>query len=198
MKQVIKSLLLFSLCVGLISCINKKEKVGTAKKEKVTYEMIEVNLNNATPTVDIDKYTLIQMKDEDRSKDVDQILDLKQKWPLVMQSPSRAGFDTILSENFTFTGEGKLLNREDYIEDRTKMSDWKITYVKYDNLILQFFGKVALLTYRNTVTNENVITKEIEIEHISWADIYVVENSNWKIGSTQVIDFRIEKGSPKR
>ncbi|MBX2955164.1 MAG: nuclear transport factor 2 family protein [Cyclobacteriaceae bacterium] len=190
MKQLTKTLLLFSLCVGLLSCIDKKEKE--------TYAAIEVNLNNATPTVDIDKYTLIQTKDEDRRKDAEQILDLKRKWPLVMQSPSRAGFDTILSQNFTFTGEGKLLNREDYIEDRTKISDWKITYVKYDNLILQFYGEVAVLTYRNAVTNENVTTNEIEIEYISWADIYVVENRNWKIGSTQVVDFRIEKGSQNR
>ena len=194
MKQVAKILLLFSLSAGLFSCVERK--VGTPKKGAVLYNITEVNVNNATPTVDINKYTLVQRQDENRRKDADQILDLKRKWPLVMQSPGRAGFDTLLSQNFTFTGDGQLLNREDYITDRTKPSDWKITHVKYDNLILQFFDDIALLTYRNAVTNKNITTKEIEIEYISWADIYVVENNKWKIGSAQVVDLRIEKGNP--
>lgn len=198
MKQITKTLLLFSLFVGLFSCVNEKGKLGTANNGAVIYDVIEVNVNSTTPTVDVDKYTLIQSQSENRRIDAEQIINLKQKWPLVMQSPSRVGFDTILSQNFTFTGYEQLLNREDYITDRTKISDWKITYVKYDNLTLQFFDNVALLTYKNAVTNENVTTKEIEIEYISWADIYVIENNKWRIGSAHVVDFRMEKKKPNR
>lgn len=198
MKQVINLLLLISLCVGLFSCVDQKEKTGTAKQEILNYSAKEIIENNTTPTVNIEKYTLIQARDENREKDAEEILNLKRRWPLVMQSPSRAGFDSILSKNFIFTGEGHLLNREDYITDRTTVTDWKISYVKYNNLTLQFFGNTALLTYRNEVTNENVTTKEIEIEYISWADIYVMESNKWKIDSAHVVDFRIENACPER
>ena len=86
-----------------------------------------------------------------------------------------------------------MLNREEYIEDRIQPSDWKITHVEYDNLTLQFFGSTAVLTYRNRVTNENIYTKEIEIESISWADIYVKEAGKWKIDAAHTVDFRLEK-----
>jgi hypothetical protein len=121
MKQITKTLLLFSLFVGFFSCVNEKGKLGTANNGPVIYDVIEVNVNSATPTVDVDKYTLIQSQSENRRIDAEQIIDLKQEWPLVMQSPSRVGFDTILSQNFTFSGYEQLLNREDYISDRTKI-----------------------------------------------------------------------------
>lgn len=178
----------FLFLFAVLSCYDKKEKT-----EIEMYKIIEVIEENTTPTVDIKKYTLVGNGNEDRKQDAEQILALKRKWPLVMQSPNRIGFDTILSLNFTFNGDGHLLNREDYITDRTKASDWEITHVKYDNLTLQFFGNTALLTYRNRVTNENINTGEVEIEYISWADIYVLENDKWKIGASHVIDVKVEK-----
>jgi hypothetical protein len=177
-----KSIFQFVLSFAFISCSDKPEKVN--------YQMIEVIDDNSTPTVEIKKYRLIA--NEDRKKDATQIIALKRDWPLVMQSPGRIGFDTLLSQNFTFSGDKQLLNREEYITNRIKPSDWKITHVKYDNLTLQLFGNTALLTYKNEVTNENINTKAIETEYISWADIYVLENGKWKIGASHTIDFRLE------
>ncbi len=187
-----KDLLLFLLIAGFSSCAGKEPKTKTLNDD-IAYRMEVIKMGNPAPTVDIKAYSLIEAQDESRKRDAAQILELKQKWPLVMQMPNRAGFDTILSKHFTFAGDGNLLNREDYIIDRTKPSDWKITFVKYDNLVLQFFGNTALLTYRNQVTNENIHTKEVEIEHISWADIYVMEEGKWKIGATHTVDLRLEK-----
>ncbi|MBN8653847.1 MAG: nuclear transport factor 2 family protein [Cytophagales bacterium] len=183
MKPVITTLL-FSLSVVLLSC---------TQNETTTYSAITIIEKNLTPTVDIANYTLLQAQHEDRQSDAEMILNVKRKWPLVMQAPSSIGFDTLLSKNFTFTDNGKLFNRQDYITDRLAASDWKITLVTYTNLTLQFFNDTALLTYKNQVTNEHVITKEVEIEYISWADIYVQENNTWKIGATHVVDFRMEK-----
>lgn len=109
-----------------------------------------------------------------------------------MQYPTFKDLHTILSKDFTFVDNGHLFNRAAYIEDRIKLSEWKITHVKYDNLSLQFFGELALLTYRNRVKNEHIKTKEIEVEQINWADIYVKENDKWKIKSAHVIDIKIE------
>lgn len=178
--------LLFLSAIVILSCKYKKTKTTNEM-----YQMFEVTEHNNTPTVDIKKYALIQNKD--RKEDAKKILNLKRNWPLVMQSPSKMGFDTLLSANFTFIGDGHLLTREEYITERTKPSDWIITYVKYDNLTLQFFDNRALLTYKNQVTNENIKTKEVEIEYISWADTYVFENNKWKIEAAHTIDFRIEK-----
>lgn len=183
----------FLLSILLFSCIDKNPKVETSREVTSPYKAEVIKEKNATPTVDIKEYTLILPQNENRKEDAEQILDLKRKWPLVMQVPNREGFDTILSRHFTFSGDGKLFNREDYIVDRTQPSDWKITYVKYDNLTLQFFGNTAVLTYRNQVTNENIKTKEVEIEYISWADIYVLEDNKWKIGATHTVDLRVEK-----
>jgi hypothetical protein len=183
MKPVITSLL-FSLSVLLLSC---------TQNETIIYSALTVTEKNLTPTVDIANYTLLQAQHEDRQSDAEMILNVKRKWPLVMQSPSSIGFDTLLSKNFTFTDNGKLFNRQDYITDRLAASDWKITHVTYTNLTLQFFNDTALLTYKNQVTNEHINTKEVETEHISWADIYVLENNTWKIGATHVVDFRMEK-----
>jgi ketosteroid isomerase-like protein len=177
-------LLYLLICAVVFSC----KPTGKSTESKLTV----ISEINATPTVDIDKYSLVLAADEDRKKDAEEILSLKRKWPLVMQSPRFKGLDTLLSKDFTFVDNGRLFNKAAYIEDRLKLSDWKITHVKYENLSLQFFGELALLTYRNRVTNEQLKTKEIEVERINWADIYVKENDKWKIKSAHVVDVKIE------
>lgn len=185
-------LFLLAGVLTLSSCGDYKGNPKNSNDETMLYAAIEIREENQTPTVDIAKYTLILSPDEDRKNDATEILRVKRKWPLAMQSPNAPAFDSLLSRDFTFTDDGHLFNRADYIKDRTILSEWKITHVKYYNLTLQFFGDVALLTYRNRVTNENATTKATEIEHMSWADVYVRENSRWKLGSAHVVDFRLE------
>jgi hypothetical protein len=190
MKNILYTATWFSL---LFACSPDSGQKVAERKDSSGFVAQQISIENLTPTVDIKGYTLITKGDENRGSDAEQIMALKRKWPLVMQSPNRVGLDTILSQNFTFADAGTLLNRNNYITDRIQRSDWKITDVKYDNLTLQFFGNTALLTYRNQVTNENTKTKEIEVEHISWADMYVLENGIWKIGASHTIDVKIQK-----
>lgn len=147
---------------------------------------------NKTPTVDIAKYTLVSTADEDRKKDAAEILKLKRRWPLAMQSLDKSEFESILAKGFTFTADGKVMNRDEYITNRTTPDDWKITHVIYDKMTLQFFGDTAVLSYRNRVTNDHSKTKEREIEIIHWVDVYKKENNEWKLAAAQVVDFRIE------
>jgi len=190
---ILKVLLLLTLSIStLMACNNKTQE----KTQEITvtgnFSALEILESNKTPTVDIEKYVLISNSNDDRKNDADEILKVKRKWPLAMQSKSTSAFDSLLSPNFVFTGDGHLLNRKDYIINRTSPSEWKITHVKYANMTLQFFGNIALLTYRNQVTNENINTKAIEIEYISWADVYKKEESKWKIDAAHVVDFRVE------
>jgi hypothetical protein len=182
--------------VLLSSCNNTSQDRTLAKSDTGDYAALEIRVTNKTPTVDLEKYVLISALNENRKRDAAAILTVKRLWPLAMQSKSVAAFDSILSKNFVFTSNGKLLNRQAYISDRTSPSEWKITHVKYDHMSLQFFGNMALLTYRNQVTNENSTTKAIETEHISWADVYRKEDTKWKIDAAHVVDFRVEYSLP--
>lgn len=186
-----KLYLLWLCCIVMVSCKQKENPIVNSNNDDS--RIIEIKEKDTTKTVDLEKYNLISDSDKDRKSDAVQILALKRKWPLIMQAPNRVEFDKILSKNFVFIDNGHLLNRENYIKDRTAPSDWKITFVKYENLTLQFFGNTAVLSYRNHVTNENVRNGAIEIEHINWVDIYVLENEHWKIASAHVIAISTEK-----
>ncbi len=184
---------ILSVFVMVAACRNNTTETGKAKHEKPElFTITEIIETNNTPNVDIKKYTLITRPGEDRSVDASEILKVKRKWPLAMQSQKAGDFDSILSQHFIFTDNGKLLNRADYIKNRTATSDWVITHVVYNNLTLQFFGETALLTYNNEVTNKKNSSQEVEMEYISWADVYQKENGHWKIASAHVVDFRME------
>ena len=197
---MIKCCYIVSLACAMFTLSCRKKGETPEKEAGVPGYFIaaQIEEQNQTPTVDIEKYTLISQPGDDRATDASEILKVKRQWPMIMQSPTVAGFDSILSQKFTFTDHGHLLNRAEYITDRTGPSEWKIIHVSYDNLTLQFFGDKALLTYQNTVTNEHATTKTIEREYISWADMYAKENGKWKIDAAHVIDFRMETGSARQ
>ena len=167
---------------------NKNAEMNSASN----YSTVVISEDNATPSVDISKYTLINNSQRDRSNDAKEILKVKRKWPLAMQSLNPLAFDSILSKNFIFKGGDKFFTRADYIKNRNTPDEWKITFVKYDNITLQFFEDTGILSYVNHITNKNVNTGAIEYEHISWVDIYVIEDGKWKIGATHSIDYQLE------
>lgn len=186
----------FILLATLVVASSCKERQKPNKNaEMITasnYSTVVIAEDNSTPSVDISKYTLINESQKDRRTDAKEIMKVKRKWPLAMQSLNPLEFDSILSKNFTFKGSDKFFTRADYIKNRTTPDEWKITFVKYDNVTLQFFGDTGILSYVNHITNKNVNTGAIEYEHISWVDIYVIEDGKWKIGAAHSIDYRIE------
>lgn len=156
------------------------------------YSAIVILEDNSTSSVDISKYTLISNGHKDRRSDANEILKVKRKWPLAMQSLNPLEFESILSKNFIFKGGDNFVTRSDYIKNRTTANEWKITFVKYDNVTLQFLGDTGILSYMNLVTNKNINTGAIEYERISWVDIYAIEHGEWKIESAHAIDYRLE------
>lgn len=175
------------------SCREGQKADNNSQKDSINIHSSEIFLeDNSTPTVDISKYTLISDPYKDRRNDAKEILKVKRKWPLAMQSLNPLEFDSILSKNFTFKGSDRFYTWADYIKNRTTPDEWKITFVKYDNVTLQFFGDTGILSYVNHITNKNVNTGAIEYEHISWVDIYIIEEGRWKIGAAHAIDYRLE------
>ena len=63
--------------------------------------------------------------------------------------------------------------------------------VQYENLALQFFGEAAMLTYRNTVRITDTSGKPHTLR-MSWADVFVREDGEWKIGGSHLISLRAE------
>ena len=169
--------------------MDSKNSASNDTKESTLIELADTN---STPTVELLKYKLILDPVKDRKPDGEQILKVKRKWPLAMQSKNPAEFDSILSRNFTFKGTNSFYNRNDYIKDRTRSDEWIITFVKYENVTLQFIGDIGVLSYVNHITNKSQKTGDIEYEHITWVDMYVLEDGKWKIGAAHSIDYRLE------
>ena len=138
----------------------------------------------------IKNFDLITNNVKADSTDAKEIMQVKRKLPLAMQGKDSALFNEILAKGFTMRGEKEFLNRSDYIKNRVA-GTWTIDTVKYQNLALQFFGDIAVLTYRNILNGTDDFGKA-DTEYYSWADIYIKENGKWKIGAIHNIDARIE------
>lgn len=183
----------------LICCVHcsppDKSAENEGSKTTVTptgYSSETITLtDDTTATVHIDKYVLITQPGKDRRQDAADILTVKRKWPLAMQSLQQADFENILADGFTFIADGKLMNRAEYIKNRTTPDDWIITDVIYENLTLQFFDTLAVLSYSNQVNNLNTQTKARETEQIHWVDMYTKENNTWKIAAAHVIAYAV-------
>jgi hypothetical protein len=140
--------------------------------------------------IDINTYTLITENPEDDRRDAEAIMRVKVAWPRAMQTKDRALFEEILARGFTFRASGGLLEREAYIRDRVERPE-AIGSVRYENLVLQFFGRVAVLTYRNIV-NVTAATGKAETWYLSWADVFVQERGKWRIGASHLISEQVE------
>ena len=88
-------------------------------------------------------------------------------------------------EVFTFRGESEFFNRADYIRDRTT-GEGRVKTADYQNLVLQFFGEVAMLTYRNIVEDEPGGPGSWKAEMI-WSEMFVKEDGRWKGASLHQI-----------
>ena len=182
---------LFVLVV-LLSCNAEKENNAVTEKPVTkSLQQITVIEENGTPTIDIKSFSLVGDSSEAQIADAKEILKVKRKWPLAMQEKSRKLFEEILSKDFTIRGEDEFFgNREDYIKDREK-GNWGIDTVRYENLVLQFFGDVAVLTYRNKLTGTDIAGIPNK-EFYTWADMFKKEDGAWKIGASHCIDARVE------
>jgi hypothetical protein len=166
-----------------------KEKTHNSETEK-KYFQVTISEENLTPTVDISSFVLITNNESANRIEAMEIMKIKRKFPLAMQGKDSTLFNEILAKNFTFRADDEFFNRADYIRDRVN-GTWTIDTVRYQNLALQFFGDIAVLTYRNILNGTDDNGKP-DIEKYSWADIFVKEDGKWKIGSVHNVDARIE------
>jgi ketosteroid isomerase-like protein len=195
-------------CVVVLSCTvlltgcqrgsdAARQKSDTPRPTDTGKQMTQISLAYETGNskIGISSYTLISDNVDAQRRDAEAIMQVKTSFPLAVQTKDRALFEKILARDFVFRGEGEpgMLRREDYINDRTNPSGGEVLTADYENIALQLFGDIAVMTYRNIVKGTNDKGQADPPEHIAWADIYVKENGEWKIGSVHVIDYRMER-----
>ncbi len=170
------------------SNLSKQIEVGK------NFSQVTVKEETNHPNIGISGYTLITNNAEAQRSDAEAVMRVKKNFPLAVMTKDRALFERILARDFVFRGEGEdgLLRREDYINNRVQ-SQGAIGFVQYENMVLQFIGEIAVITYRNVLKNKDANGQPDDTEYISWADVYVKEDGEWKIGAVHIIDYRTEK-----
>jgi hypothetical protein len=168
------------LAISLIGCAEDRTETNSRHRQ------VKISVDRPSPNVDITSYVLVTDDITRDRSNAEVIMRLKEDFPLAMQTKDRALFDRILSRNFTFGGSDEFWEREDYIRNRVERPE-TVESARYENLVLQFFGDVAVLTYRNAVRVRDAGDKA-ETFYMSWADVYVKEGSDWKIGAVHLIE----------
>ena len=156
------------------------------------HDQLTISNERRVPGVDLTTYSLITTNPEADRRAADAILEVKLSWPHAMQTKDAALFDRILARTFTFReADGRLLARDAYIRDRVQRSE-TVAAARYENVVLQLFGQIAVLSYRNVVSGTDAGGKP-ETWHMSWVDIFVREDGRWKIGASHMVSERVEK-----
>jgi hypothetical protein len=175
---------------------SQKSSAGEAhaaepSEAKKKYSQVTLKEERRSDNIGITTYTLITDDFNSSRRDAEVIMQLKWDLPLAMQTKDRNVFNRILARNFTFRGENEFYEREDYIRNRVERKEI-VESADYQNLVLQFFGETAVLTYRNIVRVKNV-TDNPEVWRMSWSDVFIREDGQWKIGAIHLIEARVEK-----
>ena len=177
-----------SLLLILLNCASALAKEPEARG----HEQIVIQTGEQARGIDIDSYTLITNDPERDRLDAADIMRVKAAWPRAMQTKDKALFESILARDFTFRAEDEWYERDAYIRNRVESHE-RVMAVRYENLVLQSFGQLAVLTYRNVVKHTDATGKPDTL-HLSWADIFVREQGTWRIRASHLISLRVENG----
>jgi ketosteroid isomerase-like protein len=140
------------------------------------------------PQVRLSTYTLICDDDlEARKAESEAVMQVKMELPRAVQTKETDRFEQILARDFVFRANDQFYGRADYIRERASNRETVMT-ADYENVVLQFIGDIALLTYRNIVVMEPGGPEHTA--HMTWADILVKEDGQWKFRAVHLIDSK--------
>jgi ketosteroid isomerase-like protein len=180
--------------VALIASTIFALSLATAAEGQQAAQHQQLTISNEwhVPGVDFSTYTLITSNPDADRQEAEAILEVKVSWPRAMQTKDASLFERILARGFTFReADGRLLERDAYIRDRVQRAE-TVASARYENVVLQLFGQLAVLSYRNVVSGTDARGKR-ETWHMSWVDVLVREDGRWKIGASHMVSQRVEK-----
>ena len=108
-----------------------------------------------------------------------------------MQTKDAALFDRILARGFTFRAADEFWNREQYIRTRVETPE-TVGAARYENVVLQLFGEMAVSTYRNVVQLKDESGRPNTL-YMSWASVYVKEDGEWKVRAVHLVDKKSDR-----
>ena len=157
-----------------------------------SYQQLNLPVEQRVPGVDLRSYTLITNNPEADRREAAAIMEVQISWPRAMQTKDAALFDRILSRHFTFReADGRFYERDAYIRDRVARPE-TVASARYENVVLQIFGEIAVLTCRNVVAGTDAGGKR-ETWHLSWGGVFAQEDGQWKIRASYLVSERVEK-----
>jgi ketosteroid isomerase-like protein len=180
------SLILLISCQGCREHGTRRPPTGDKSKADSQYTQATISLDRPSSNVDITSYVLITDDVEADRADAQAIMQVRGNLPLAVQTKDAALFDRILARGFTFRADDEFSNREQYIRTRVEEPEM-VRSARYENLVLQLFGEVAVSTYRNVVELKDASGKPGTL-FMTWASVYVKEEGEWKIGAVHLID----------
>jgi ketosteroid isomerase-like protein len=184
---------LVTLAVLFFGCVAQERTLAQAAEQA---RQITLTTKSRYPQVRLSSYTLIYDDNEEpRKDDAEAVMQVKIELPRAVQTKDAERFERILAPNFVFRAEGQFYGRADYIRERANNKDTVMT-ADYENVVLQFIGDVALLTYRNIVVIEPGGPEHTA--RMTWADILVKEGGQWKFRAVYLIDSKWrQNGKPR-
>jgi ketosteroid isomerase-like protein len=156
------------------------------------YQQLTLPVEERVPGVDLKSYTLITDSPEADRREAAAIIQVQISWPRAMQTKDAALFDRILSRQFTFREpDGTFYGRDAYIRDRVARPE-TVASARYENVVLQIFREIAVLSCRNVVAGTDAGGKR-ETWHLSWAGVFAREDGQWKVRASHLVSERVEK-----
>ncbi len=150
------------------------------------YKLVYIKTDLNTPTARIDTLTLITNNILRDSANAQALIHAKVLLPLAMQKHDAVLFDSVLAKEFIYHDEEAFFNRQEYIHDRVN-GKWTITDVQYENVVLEFYEDIAVLSYRNVVKETDEFGKPQTFVWF-WTDIWTNENGRWKLKVLRAIN----------
>ncbi len=182
-----KYLTLVIAAIVMAACNSpQSQSVEQGSKPPGTFIQVKFKNHSNHPTVGITDYILITDDLGNDSSEARLIIEAKAILPLAMQRHDSVLFDSTLAKEFIYHGEEAFFNREEYIHDRVH-AKWMISDVQYENLVLEFFDKYAMLTYRNKVTEKDEVGKD-QLYTWFWADVWIKEDGSWKLKDLRALN----------
>lgn len=187
-----RPMVLLFFAIALVGCErtqnsnNQKPSIGPATPGNRQYTQETVKLDRPSPNVDLTSYVLITNDVETDRGHAEAIMRVRGSLPVAVQTKDPVLFNRILAKGFTFRAADEFWNREEYIRNRVE-TDETVGPAKYENMVLQFFGNIAVSTYRNAIQLKDATGKE-ETLYMSWASVYLKEGDEWKIGAIHLVD----------
>lgn len=187
-------LLIAALVVTLtISCTTQRPEGSNAANAKVEdpsgpLKRHLIAFEEIYPTVGLKDYALVTDNLERDRPEANAVINAKIGLPHAMQTKKREDFEAVLGRTFTFTSQDEFFDREGYIANRVGDPS-KVKRADYRNVTVQFIGGRAMVTYSNIVEDQPGGPGAWKAD-MTWADVFVKENGQWKYEVVHLIDFR--------